>query len=624
MKYAQPLDLETLLRVPHIEPYSGFDLSPDGQHVAFSWNVSGRWEIYVRPLDRSAPPQQVTTGPGAKLAPRWSPDGRQLAYVLDLDGGERYDLYCHDRATGAHVNLTPDTPEAIQPNFCWSPDGRQIAFASDRTGHFDTYVMPVASTPHLTQHTPLPVLDLRYPDWEMHWSPDGRWLAIVAETHGQDYGTFITPVPGPGDDLSPVTHRAVADEHGPLYAQDARWSPDGQQIAFVSDRHGQFEIGLYEPARGCVTWVTKGDGDKSAPTWSPDGCRLAYVVSDGPVTRLAVLDLPGKRPPGLWACGFSQTYQVEPGVHYAPRFTPDGAHLVFIFDNPRRPADLWRVALRDGACQQLTHSLPPTLENAPFALPAAVRYPSLDGQSVPALLYRPPQIEAPAPAVIYIHGGPNWLTQVTWDPLVQHMVSRGWVVLAPNYRGSTGYGREWQLANRFELGRGDTQDVVAGADYVVQTKIADPNRIVLTGRSWGGYLTMTCLTQYPERWAAGSAVVPFLNWFTSHANSREDLKHWDRENLGDPETDYALYHERSPYFFLDRVTAPVQLVCGAHDVRCPASESQQAHDALVAQGKICDLVLYPDEGHSFLKIENVIDAEKRRIAFLAEVLEQGA
>jgi dipeptidyl aminopeptidase/acylaminoacyl peptidase len=118
-------------------------------------------------------------------------------------------------------------------------------------------------------------------------------------------------------------------------------------------------------------------------------------------------------------------------------------------------------------------------------------------------------------------------------------------------------------------------------------------------------------------------VVPFLNWFTSHANSREDLKHWDRENLGDPETDHTLYYERSPYFFLDRVTAPVQLICGAHDVRCPASESQQAHDALTHQGKTCDLVLYPDEGHSFLKVENVIDAQKRRIAFLAESLAQG-
>jgi len=177
------------------------------------------------------------------------------------------------------------------------------------------------------------------------------------------------------------------------------------------------------------------------------------------------------------------------------------------------------------------------------------------------------------------------------------------------------------MANRFGLGGRDTEDVVAGADYLVREGLAGSARIAVTGRSYGGYLTMTSLTRYPDRWAAGSAVVPFLNWFTGHANSREDLQHWDLENFGEPEQDRDLYYERSPFFFLDRVTAPVQLICGAHDPRCPASESIQAHDALVAQGKPCDLVLYPDEGHGFLKTENVVDAKKRRIAFLAQALE---
>jgi dipeptidyl aminopeptidase/acylaminoacyl peptidase len=177
------------------------------------------------------------------------------------------------------------------------------------------------------------------------------------------------------------------------------------------------------------------------------------------------------------------------------------------------------------------------------------------------------------------------------------------------------------LANRFDLGGGDTRDVVAGADYLVRKGIADPARVAVTGTSWGGYLTMTSLTQYPDRWAVGSANVPFLNWFTGHANSREDLQHWDLENFGHPEKDHDLYYERSPFFFLDRISAPVQMICGTHDVRCPASESIAARDRLVELGKECDLVLYPDEGHGFLKIENVVDAKKRRAAFLARVLE---
>jgi dipeptidyl aminopeptidase/acylaminoacyl peptidase len=602
----QLLDLETLLRVPYVDPDRGFDVSPDGQYVAFAWNGTGRWEIYILSLaGDDMGPRQITSGPGAKHAPRWSPDGRRLAYAADLEGDECYDLWACDPSSDAHLNLTPESPDAILPNYCWSPDGQWIAFISDRSSRFDTYVMP--STGGRVRN----VLSLPFPDWEVHWSPDGRWLAVVAETTGQDYGTFIVPIGG-GEP------RRITLEGEAICAKDASWSPDAQSIAFASDLNGRFDIGVYDLADEQITWVTEGEGDKDSPEWSPDGRRLAYVVNRGPVSELALSEVTGKP---VSPKNRISSMRIEPGVHYGPRFTPDGANLIGVFDNPRHPCDLWLYSIDNGSFRQLTQSLPAALTDAPFTMPAEIVYPSLDGAQVPGVLYRPgAQADLP-PAVITIHGGPNWLTQVTWDPLVQHMVSRGWVVLAPNYRGSTGYGRDWQLASRFDLGGVDTQDVVAGADYLAAEGLADPARIALTGRSWGGYLTMTGLTQYPERWAAGSAVVPFLNWFTSHANSREDLQHWDRENFGDPEKDYDLWYERSPFFFLERICAPVQLICGAHDVRCPASESLQAQDVLVDLGKPCELVLYPDEGHSFLKTENAVDAKRRRAAFLAKHLE---
>ena len=223
-------------------------------------------------------------------------------------------------------------------------------------------------------------------------------------------------------------------------------------------------------------------------------------------------------------------------------------------------------------------------------------------------------------AVIDIHGGPNWHVQFRWDPIAAHLVSRGWTVLAPNYRGSTGYGRAWQLASRFDMGGVDTQDCAAGVDYLLHERLAQ--KIAVTGRSHGGYLTMTCLTQFPELWCGGSAVVPFMNWFKSHGESREDLQHWNIENMGDPEENYESWYNASPFFFLDRVSAPVQLICGANDPRCPAAESLDARDKLVELGKNVVLLLYEDEGHTFLKIENVIDAEVKRVEFLAKVLHE--
>ncbi|MDD5468975.1 MAG: S9 family peptidase [Anaerolineales bacterium] len=593
------IDLEELLRTPLVDWDYGFDLSPEGARLAFSWNLSGRWEIYLADLQEAAPPRRVTAGEGAKFAPRWSPDGKRLAYTLDVDGGELNDIYLLDLATGEHTNLTPDTPEAIQPEVSWSPDGRFIAFAADRRGKFEAYVIPSAGG------EPRLLCELPYPVWKVAWSPDGAWLAATTIARGQD--TYIYLIPPNGGEP-----RLLSEGGEALCAKDAAWSPDGQRLAFSGVYGGEHQIGVLTLEEAGPRWLTHGAGAKEYPAWSPDGRRLCYVTSHGGTSALHLLDLES---------GALSSFQVAPGQHYRPLLSADGGQVVFVFDNPCQPGDLWAWSLGKDAARQLTHSLPASLSSAQFHLPREVTYPSLDGRPVPALLYAPTAVDSSKPAIISIHGGPNWHAQVTWDPLVQHMVSRGWTVLAPNYRGSTGYGREHQLANRFDLGGGDTLDVVAGADFLVENEFADPKCIAVTGRSYGGYLTMTSLTRFPQRWVGGSAVVPFLNWFTGHANSRPDLQHWDLENFGDPERDYQRYYERSPFFFLNRIQAPVQLICGAHDPRCPASESLQARDALLSLGKSCDLALYEDEGHVFLKVENVIEAKVRQANFLARVLE---
>jgi dipeptidyl aminopeptidase/acylaminoacyl peptidase len=602
------LALEQLLRIPYVEPEAGFDITPDGKQVAFSWNRTGQWEIYRLHLENPGQIEQITHGPGAKFGPRYSPDGAKLAYALDLDGSETFDLYLCDLARGAHTNLTPGTPATFQPKLSWSPDGEYLACISDESGRFSTYLLEVSAGERRL------LFDRSGPHCEVRWSPDGSRLAVVAEGNGQDYFTHIVVVQG-------GAVQSLEWQGALLNAKDVCWSPDGKRLAFCSDISGFYQIGLYSIENGQIDWLTRGEGEKTSPDWSPDGKRLTYLASLGPDSCLAVQDLPGD----------VRRWQVEPGVHYSPRFTPDGEQIVFVFDNPRNPDDLWLLDLKTRDFQPLTRSLPAELSAQDFILPQHIDYPSRDGALVPALLYLPSAGasahlpgHSPAllpPAVIVIHGGPNWLFQFLWYPLMTHLASRGWVVLAPNYRGSTGYGREWQRASRFELGHLDAMDVAAGADYLVQNRLADPQRIALTGRSHGGYLTLCCLTQYPERWAAGSAVVPFLNWFTSHARSRLDLQHWDIENMGDPQENHALWHARSPFFFLDRIQAPVQLICGANDPRCPASESLAARDALMALGKPVELLLYPDEGHAFLKIENVVDHELRRVAFLSGILD---
>jgi dipeptidyl aminopeptidase/acylaminoacyl peptidase len=603
------LDLKTLLQVPYVEPLTGIDISPDGRKVAFSWNKTGQWEIYELSLTGRQTPRKISVGPGGKFGPQYSPEGSRLAYLVDFDGSEQYHLFLQDFITGKILDLTPGISYSLQTNIAWSPSGNAIAFLADPDQHFDAFLMDLQE-PALeglgseTLFSIHKLLGVDHPGWNVKWSPDGNWLAVVFEGPGQDYLTYLVRPDG-------TESRAIAKDENPIDARNPAWSPDSKRLAFDSDLSGWHNIGILEMEKGEITWLKGSHGEQYTPAWSPDGKNLVYVTADGAETWLE-LRREGNPPLRL--------QQMEPGLHYSPVFTPDGDSLLFVYDNPGHPDDLWEFSFRERNLRQLTQSLPPGLRKTSFIMPDEVIYTAMDGEIVPALLYRPEEVGPRTPAVIVIHGGPTWHFSYTWYPFMSHLVSRGWIVLAPNYRGSTGYGREWQTLNRFDLGGGDADDCTAGAQYLVREGLADPKRIAVTGRSHGGYLTMSCLTRNPDLWAGGAAVVPFLNLFNCHEELREDLKHWDIENMGRPDENYELWRERSPYFFLDRVQAPVQIICGENDPRCPASDSILARDRLLELGRKVDFMMYEGEGHSFLKIENVLDSEVRRVNFLAQVL----
>ena len=590
------LDLAQLLRVPQVD--AAFDIAPDGSHVAFAWSKSGEWQLYELALG-SGESRPLTKNPGAKFSPQYSPDGSHLAYVVDFDGGENFHLFIKELSSGRERDLTPDIKFALQPNFHWSPDGREIAYLADGSGNFDAYVMNVRDGKSRRAFAN------GHPCWDVLWSPDGRWLALEVEMHGQDYGVFLASPSG--SQMDEVTLGGKS-----LNAKHPAWSPDSKKLAFSSDAQGFYEIGAYDVERGTVGWLTEGIAEDLHPAYSPDGNHMIFVRSRGMLTWLEL------RGGGRKA----KRLEAGEGLHTRPAFSPDGRRVIFLFDSPHQPPDLWSLDIESGAFRQLTHSLPDALAGAHLVMPREIRYTGMDGVSVPALLSIPAGVKAPAPAVILIHGGPTFHYQAMWHPLMAHLASRGWIVLAPNYRGSSGYGRAWQTANRMDLGGVDTRDCVAGAHYLISAGYADPERIAATGKSHGGFLTMSCLTQFPELWAAGSAVVPFLNFFTSHENSRPDLKHWDIENMGDPHENFDLWRERSPYFFLDRVKAPVQFICGENDPRCPPGESESARDRLLDLGREVDFILYEGEGHGFLKTSNIVSSELRRVTFLAKYLEQ--
>ena len=532
---------------------------------------------------------------GAKFSPRFSPDGTQLAYALDVDGSESYQVVIHNLRTNISTNLTPRIAYAHQPNFSWSPDGKMLAVLSDKHGQFALHLLPVDGTPGRM------IKNVFHPCWDVAWSPDGQWIAIEAESTASDRSIYVMPVNRPRKGVK-VNTTQLRINGQILNAQNPAWSPDSKFLAFSAENGEWHDIGLFNVETQEISWVNESAGDDSQPAWSRSGIIIGWIHSEGAKTSFQFKERGGA----------VKEKKIGDGFHSFPQFTSEG--VVILFEDSSRPCDLWKINLEDDSIAQLTKSLGEELD---FIHPEEVCYESKDGTKVPALLYR---AKDSTRAVINIHGGPNWHFQFLWHPIMSYMASRGWTVLAPNYRGSTGYGKKWQNASRFDMGGVDTDDCAAGVKYLIENGLAEKDKIGVTGRSHGGYLTMTCLTMYPELFAVGSAVVPFLNWLKSHKNSREDLQHWNIENMGDPEDNKDLWIARSPFFFLDKVNAPVQMICGGNDPRCPASDSIDARDKLVELGKEVELLLYKDEGHSFLDTENIIDSEVKRMEFLAKKL----
>lgn len=604
MPALRPLTLTQLINTPTV---AGYAIAPDSQMAAVVWDKSGRNEIYLVPLRGAGRPRRLTRGAEAKVAPAFAPTGGALLYAQDHAGDENFDLWVYDFATRAHRNLTPDTPdETINPDAAWSPDGRHVAYVSNRSGRFAAYAQPVdGSAP------PRRLTDHPYSDVSVLWAPDGRHLAVCAWTEGQTFGLFIVPTAG-------GAAVAVGGATGPVDASQAAWARDGRRLAFMSNAPGQAVICIFDLPTGALTQLSPATHEAGEPAWAPDGQTVAYTWNvDGNVSlRLHPV-----------AGGPVRELAVAPGVHARPLFTPDGRQLLRYFDGPRHPSDLWAFDLAQPSRRprRLTDSRPHTGDMRTLSAPEVVRWPS-DGLTISGLLYRPRGLRrgkpgaGRAPAVLWVHGGPTWQYKNEWWAVPQALAAAGCVVLAPNYRGSSGYGRAFQEANRFDLGGGDMRDVIAGAQFLVAGGYADPRRIAITGSSYGGYLTVTALTRHPQVFAAGAAVVPFLNWFTEHASEREDLQYWDEQNFGHPERDADRYRFFSPIFHMEHITAPVQLLAGENDPRCPAAETAQAAAALKDLDVPHEVVIYPGEGHAFLQRATRLDAARRRVRFILKHL----
>ena len=580
--------------------------SPDGKSIAFISNMSGRNNLWIVPADGGWP-VQLTVSDQRQTAPAWSPDGKWIAYQSDFDGDEQWDIFLVSPKTGKVVNLT-QTREIAEINPTWSPDGRYLAYEvkpkTSAAYEIDIYDMVMRELKHLTTNTPQ---DKR--NTNPIWAKDGKYIVFTqVQAKGTDSNIFIADVAtGKGTLLT----RHEGEQR--FSADDV--SPDGKRVLLTSNAVNGYEnVGLLEIATNKITWLTKDKWEIRGHEFSPDGKHIAFSANVDGNEDIYLYDL---------VTGKSAALAVPKGVNEPvgghSAFNADGSRLLFNHNGPTAPGDLWIYDLNSRKALQITHSLVAGGRPDDMVEPYLVHYPSRDGKwTISAFLYVPFNMarNGQNAAIVYIHGGPTSQTMNSFNRFVQYAANQGFMVLAPNYRGSTGYGKEFQQANLFDMGGGDLQDVLAGVDWIKETGHLDPKKIAVMGGSYGGYLSMMAVTKAPEVWAAGVPIVPFVNWFTEIENEDPVLQQSDLATMGDVVKNKALYEERSPINFIDQIKAPLLLLAGGHDPRCPKSETQQVVDAIKKRGGTVDYKIYENEGHGFARVENQIDAYQRVADFL--------
>src|SRR5580704_6214082 len=537
----------------------------------------------------------------------WSPDGKWIAYMSDYDGDEQWDIFLVSPKTGQVVNLT-NTREIAEESPAWSPDGRYLAYMvkpkTSSVFEIDVYDTVLRDVKHLTTGTAKDRMNVA-----PIWSKDGKFIVYTQEqSKGTDSNVFVVEVA-----TAQSTLLTPHDGERTYSANDV--SPDGRSVLITSNAgDGYDNVGLLDIASKKIRWLTQDKWEISGESFSPDGKFLTYTANVDGNTDIYLYDV---------ASGKAHALPLPKGVnHVAGRtspFTHDNSRLLYYHTGPTAPGDLWVYDLADSKSHQLTHSLVGGVRSEDMVEPQLVHYPSKDGKwTISAFVYVPYNLphKAEHPAIVYVHGGPTAQTMNTFNRFVQYMANQGYIVIAPNYRGSTGYGKEFQHANLFDMGGGDLQDILASADWIQQTGYVDPKKLILMGGSYGGYMTMMGVTKAPELWAAGVPFVPFVTWFTEIQNEDPVLQQSDLATMGDPEKNKSLYEDRSPINFVDQIKAPLYLLAGGHDPRCPKTEAQQVVDAIKKRGGVVEYKVYENEGHGFSKVENQIDAYQRVAGFL--------
>ncbi len=597
----------TVAALARIQSATSPTLSPDGRRVAYLSNASGSPQIWVRAVGGGAA-RQVTDLPDPVGSVFWSPTADRLAYTVAPGGGLNTQTWVVNADGTAPKRLTPGGKEN-SALYGWTRDGRRL-MADSNKDH------PAARDAAL--------IDVDTGAWTMLVSDKG--LNSLADVRG-DRAT-VGRLRGRGDvnayliDMKTGAETLLTPHEGQAETDWGELSPDGRTAYVISnvgrDRQAFGTIAIGADGRPSpIRYVAeRADAVAESALLSDDGRTAALIWNAGGRSELAWLDTASGR--------------VRPGpklpfdLAYPAEFSADGRTLTLTGSGADRTTDVYLLDVASGALTRVTESRHDGVDLARLVRPELIRYTASDGLPLSGWLYRPRGATGPMPLVFSYHGGPEGQARPTMSPDAQALVANGIAVFAPNVRGSSGYGKAFMAMDDGAKRVDGVRDIRDTTDALVKMGIADPRRLGIVGGSYGGYMVMAGVTEFPDMFAAGADLFGVVNFETFFAQSEPWMAAISTTEYGDPATQRDMLRRLSPIHKLDRIKTPLFVLHGANDTNVPVVEAEQIVTAIKARGVPVRYTLFPDEGHGWRKTANRVRSTTELVAFFTEHLKPGA
>jgi len=603
-----PVDL-TLRNMTQVGRSGDVAVSPDGKTVAFGSNhgsTAGRaaQKIWLMPAT-GGEPRALTEGTSIQ----WSPDGKTIAY-LSGGGQGQVDIWTIPVAGGEPTRVTNE--QSAKHGIRWSPDGSQIAYISNKAKDQDIWIVSAkgGEPKQLTQKTN----EWDEFRWAPEWSPDGKQIAFVSGKSDY-YSDDLWMVGADGSGVRKITT-------GIWIQGNPEWSPDGKSIAFNGNPHSTYwfedmsYLYIYDVATGNSRRVSMdvdvSDFEMNAHVyWSPDSKMIYFRNITRGNTNLWAVPASGQ--------GYATQITNSEGSMQSLDLASNGSVFAFTRSTPVSPGDIWMLSTNGGEAKQLTHW---ATQFKGVRAPEQISFRSNDGLYVHGYLYKP-QLEPGKkyPGLVSVHGGGTNAYGNGFHAMEQYMASKGYVVVAIEYRGSSGYGRPFQLLSVGDWTRGQGWDAVAASDFLCALPYSS-GKVGVYGGSYGGIMSMAAVTRDPSKFQAAAPFYGIYDWVAAYD---------DADRLGKiflvtgfdgfrPEDNPEMYYRNSTINFIKDVNVPLLIEHGELDRRAPYSQALRLTEALKKEGKTFEFFHYPNEQHGIRRPDNFVDAYTKMEAWFDKYL----